>query len=87
MLNIYIYVCVCVFVCVYRKSASRFSRGTVLNALKQSRINIMRGKNDIYIYIHTHTYIYINAYMYSPYLKPEIRLKMTYGMKFNRKKK
>ena len=28
----------------YRKSASRFSRGTVLNTLKQSRINIMRGK-------------------------------------------
>ena len=28
----------------------RFSRGTVLNMLKQSRINILRGKN-IYIYI------------------------------------
>ena len=39
---IYIYMCVC----VYRKSASRFSRGTVLNTLKQSRINIMRGKKD-----------------------------------------
>ena len=31
---------------IYRKSASRFSRGTVLNTLKQSRINIMRGKKD-----------------------------------------
>ena len=29
---------------IYRKSASRFSRGTVFNMLKQSRINIMRGK-------------------------------------------
>ena len=37
-INIYIY--------IYRKSASRFSRGTVLNTLKQSRINIMRGKMD-----------------------------------------
>ena len=36
LLGIYIY--------IYRKSASRFSRGTVLNTLKQSRINIMRGK-------------------------------------------
>ena len=27
-----------------RESASRFSRGTVLNTLKQSRISIMRGK-------------------------------------------
>ena len=35
---------------IYRKSASRFSRGTVLNALKQSRINIMRGKNDATTY-------------------------------------
>ena len=31
---------------ICRKSASRFSRGTVLNTLKQSRINIMRGKKD-----------------------------------------
>ena len=31
---------------IYRKSASRFSSGTVLNTLKQSRINIMGGKND-----------------------------------------
>ena len=28
------------------KSASRFSRGTVLNTLKQSGINILRGKKD-----------------------------------------
>ena len=32
---------------IYMKSASRFSRGTVLNTLKQSRINIMRGKKDV----------------------------------------
>ena len=38
--NIYIYI-------IYRKSAGRFSRGTVLNTLKQSRINIMRGKKDV----------------------------------------
>ena len=31
---------------IYRESASRFSRGTVLNTLKQSRINIVRGKKD-----------------------------------------
>ena len=37
-----------IFIC--RKSASRFSRGTVLNTLKQSRINIMRGKNDATTY-------------------------------------
>ena len=37
---IYIYI----YIYIYRKSASRFSRGTVLNTLKQSRINIMRGK-------------------------------------------
>ena len=41
---IYIYIYTCMYVC--RKSASRFSRGTVLNTLKQSRINIMRGKKD-----------------------------------------
>ena len=34
------------FIHIYRKSASRFSRGTVLNTLKQSRINIVRGKKD-----------------------------------------
>ena len=36
-------VCVCVhtviYIYIYRKSANRFSRGTVLNTLKQSRIN------------------------------------------------
>ena len=41
----------------YRESASRFSRGTVLNMLKQSGINILRGRKDffplkIYIYIY-----------------------------------
>ena len=35
-----------VYIYIYRKSASRFSRGTELNTLKQSRINIMRGKKD-----------------------------------------
>ena len=44
-----------IFIYIYiyiwsRKSASRFSRGTVLNTLKQSRINIMRGKNDATTY-------------------------------------
>ena len=38
------------YIYIYRKSASRFSRGTVLNTLKQSRINIMRGKNDATTY-------------------------------------
>ena len=32
-----------IYIYIY-KSASRFSRGTVLNTLKHSRINIMRGK-------------------------------------------
>ena len=43
---IYIYIYVYMYICIYiyRKSASRFSCGTVLNTLKQSRINIMRGK-------------------------------------------
>ena len=40
---------------IYRRSASRFSRETVLNTLKQSRINIMRGKKIAILYI----YIYI----------------------------
>ena len=31
---------------IYRESASRFSHGTVLNMLKQSEINILRGKKD-----------------------------------------
>ena len=35
------------YIYIYRKSAGRFSRGTVLNTLKQSRINIMRGKKDV----------------------------------------
>ena len=39
-----------IYIYIYRKSASRFSRGTVLNTLKQSRINIMRGKNDATTY-------------------------------------
>ena len=38
------------YIYIYRKSASRFSRGTALNTLKQSRINIMRGKNDATTY-------------------------------------
>ena len=29
-----------IYIYIYRKSAGRFSRGTVLNTLKQSRINI-----------------------------------------------
>ena len=33
-----------IFIYMYRKSSSRFSRGTVLNTLKQNRINIMRRK-------------------------------------------
>ena len=44
--QIYIYI----YIYIYRKSAGRFSRGTVLNTLKQSRINIMRGKNDATTY-------------------------------------
>ena len=36
-----------IYIYIYRKSAGRFSRGTVLNTLKQSRINIMRGKKDV----------------------------------------
>ena len=35
-----------IYIYIYRKSASRFSRGTVLSTLKQSRINTMRGKKD-----------------------------------------
>ena len=54
-----------IFIYIYRKSASRFSRGTVLNTLKQSRINIMRGKKDATIYIlYIYIYIYIYIYMY-----------------------
>ena len=39
-----VYIYIYIYIYIYRKSASRFSRGTVLNTLKQSRINIMRGK-------------------------------------------
>ena len=48
-----------IYIYIYKKSASRFLRGTVLNTLKQSRINIMRGKkgrnyiSHIYIYNYT----------------------------------
>ena len=35
-----------IYIYIYRKSASRFSRATVLNTLKQSRINVLRGKKD-----------------------------------------
>ena len=44
---VYIYYGIYIYIYIYRKSASRFSRGTVLNTLKQSRINIMRGKKDV----------------------------------------
>ena len=43
---IYIHIYIHIHIYTYRKSASRFSRVTVLNTLKQSRINIMRGKKD-----------------------------------------
>ena len=46
----YIYIYIYIYIYMYRKSAIRFSRGTVLNTLKQSRINIMRGKNDATTY-------------------------------------
>ena len=39
--------CINIYMYIYRKFASRFSRGTVLNTLKQSRINILRGKKDV----------------------------------------
>ena len=41
---IYVYLSIYIYIYIYRKSASQFSRETVLNTLKQSRINIMRGK-------------------------------------------
>ena len=41
---IYVYLSIYLYIYIYRKSASPFSRETVLNTLKQSRINIMRGK-------------------------------------------
>ena len=43
----YMYIYIYIYIYIYRKSAGRFSRGTVLNTLKQSRINIMRGKKDV----------------------------------------
>ena len=53
---------------IYRKSASRFSRETVLNTLKQSRINIIILRPFfpllIFMYIYTYTYIYIYIYIY-----------------------
>ena len=42
-----VYIYIYIYIYIYRKSAGRFSRGTVLNTLKQSRINIMRGKKDV----------------------------------------
>ena len=49
-MNKYRYMYIYIYIYMYRKSAIRFSRGTVLNTLKQSRINIMRGKNDATTY-------------------------------------
>ena len=45
---VYIYYGIYIYIYIYRKSASRFSRGTVLNTLKQSIINIMRKKGRNY---------------------------------------
>ena len=42
----YIYIYIYIYIFIYRESASRFSHGTVLNMLKQSKINILRGKKD-----------------------------------------
>ena len=42
----YVYICIYIYMYIYRESVSRFSRGTVLNTLKQSGINILRGKKD-----------------------------------------
>ena len=44
-------VCIYIYIYIYthtqnRESAGRFSRETVLNTLKQSGINIFRGKRD-----------------------------------------
>ena len=44
--NPYIYIYIYIYVYKYRESAGRFSRETVLNTLKQSGINILRGKRD-----------------------------------------
>ena len=52
-----------IYMYIYRKSASPFSRETVLNTLKQSRINIIILRPFfpllIFMYIYTYTYIYI----------------------------
>ena len=50
--TIQVYTMMCIYIYIYRKSASRFLRGTVLNTLKQSRINIMRGKKDATTFLH-----------------------------------
>ena len=41
-----VYIYIYIYIYIYRESVSRFSRGTVLNTLKQSGINILRGKKD-----------------------------------------
>ena len=43
-ISIYIYIYIYIY--IDRESASRFSRGTVLNTLKQRGINILRGTKD-----------------------------------------
>ena len=45
-LFLYQYIYIYIYIYIDRESASRFSRGTVLNTLKQSGINILRGKKD-----------------------------------------
>ena len=59
----YIYVHTYIHIYIYSKSVSRFSRGIVLNTLKQSRTNIMRGKIYMYICIYVCVCIYIYKYM------------------------
>ena len=62
-LLIYIYIYIYIYVC--GRFASRFSRGTVLNTLKQSRINIMR--DNIYIYIYIYIYISVTVVQILPF--------------------
>ena len=50
------------YINIYRKSASRFLRGTVLNALKQSRINIMRGKKGRNIDVQSRQANYVSCF-------------------------
>ena len=51
---IYLYIgYIYIYIYIYGKSASRFSRGTVLNTFKQSRINIMRGKKGTQLHFPT----------------------------------